>query len=165
MSDFYLPGDFIGLDAETNYLFTAEAVTNTTLRAVLAAQRRRARLGGAARRAQAAVGMACHGLSAAQQRFVLLARKTADERIASFPSRSRHAQRRDGRRVAADEPHRYRRPSRTHHGDGEPRPQPSEEPRNDRAREQSRGPVSRPHRLGRHRRVGVKRRPRRRKET
>jgi CRP/FNR family transcriptional regulator, anaerobic regulatory protein len=83
VSDFYLPGDFIGLDAETSYLFTAEAVTNTTLvrysrRNVDALAWEEPRI------ARKLLSIACHGLSAAQQRFVLLARKTADERIATF---------------------------------------------------------------------------------
>jgi CRP-like cAMP-binding protein len=31
VSEFYLPGDFIGLDADTSYLFTAEAMADTTV--------------------------------------------------------------------------------------------------------------------------------------
>lgn len=83
ISDFYLPGDLIGLDAETNYLFTAEAVTGTTLVRYL---RRNvdALAGREPRVVRRLLSIACRGLSAAQQRFVLLARKTADERIATF---------------------------------------------------------------------------------
>ena len=83
VSEFYLPGDFIGLDAETSYLFTAEAVTDTTVvrysrRSVDALAAQEPRIG------RRLLSMACHGLSTAQQKLVLLGRMTAEERIASF---------------------------------------------------------------------------------
>ena len=83
VSDFYLPGDFIGLDGEANYLFTAEAVTQTsvvryTRRSVDALAWQEPRIG------RQLLSIACHGLSLAQQKQVLLGRKSAEERIASF---------------------------------------------------------------------------------
>ncbi|HUK57635.1 MAG TPA: helix-turn-helix domain-containing protein [Stellaceae bacterium] len=83
VSEFYLPGDFIGLDAESAYQFTAEAVTETTVvrytrRSVEALAAQEPRFG------RRLLSIACHGLSAAQQKLVLLGRKTAEERIATF---------------------------------------------------------------------------------
>ncbi len=83
VSEFYLPGDFIGLDAESAYQFTAEAVTETSLvrytrRSVDALAAQEPRIG------RHLFSIACHGLSAAQQKLVLLGRKTAEERIATF---------------------------------------------------------------------------------
>ena len=83
VSEFYLPGDFIGFGAAANYLFTAEAVTDTsvvryTRRSVDALAAQEPRIG------RQLLSIACHGLSAAQQKLVLLGRKTAEERIASF---------------------------------------------------------------------------------
>lgn len=83
VSEFYLPGDLIGFDAEANYRFTAEAVTDTsvvryTRRSVEVLAAQEPRFG------RRLLSIACHGLSAAQQKLVLLGRKTAEERIASF---------------------------------------------------------------------------------
>lgn len=83
VGEFFLPGDFIGLDAETGYIFTAEAVSETTMvrysrRSVDALAWQEPRIG------HSLLRIACHGLSAAQQQMVLLSRKTAEERIASF---------------------------------------------------------------------------------
>lgn len=80
---FFLAGDFIGLNDEESHLFTAEAVSDTTL----------IRYG---RRSfdnllweEPALGrcllrMVCHGLTAAHEQMLLLGRKTAQEKIASF---------------------------------------------------------------------------------
>jgi CRP-like cAMP-binding protein len=83
VGDFFLPGDFIGLDAEIGYIFSAEAVTETTVirysrRSVDALAWQEPRIG------HSLLRIACQGLSAAQQQMVLLGRKTAEERIASF---------------------------------------------------------------------------------
>jgi CRP-like cAMP-binding protein len=83
VSEFYLPGDFIGLDAEAAYQFTAEAVTDAsvvryTRRSVEALAAQEPRIG------RRLLSIACHSLSAAQQKLVLLGRKTAEERIATF---------------------------------------------------------------------------------
>jgi len=83
VGEFFLPGDFIGLDAEAGYLFTAEAVTDTVV-----VRYSRARVDALAWRepeiGRSLLKIACHGLSTAQQQMVLLGRKTAEERIASF---------------------------------------------------------------------------------
>ena len=83
VSEFYLPGDFIGLDAASHYLFTAEAMADTTVvryprHKVEALAWQEPRVG------RRLLAMACQGLSAAQQKLVLLGRKTAEERIATF---------------------------------------------------------------------------------
>ena len=83
VSAFYLPGDFFGFDATANYLFTAEAVTDTSVvryarRSVEALAQQEPRFG------RRLLGIACRGLSTAQQQLVLLGRMTAEERIASF---------------------------------------------------------------------------------
>ncbi|HUZ73531.1 MAG TPA: helix-turn-helix domain-containing protein [Stellaceae bacterium] len=83
VGDFYLAGDFIGLDADTRYIFTAEAVTDTTLvryqrRSVDALAWQEPGIG------RRLLSLACRGLTAAQHQMLLLGRKTADERIASF---------------------------------------------------------------------------------
>ena len=83
VGEFFLSGDFIGLDAEARYVFTAEAVIETT---VVRYSRRRVdalawlepRIG------HSLLRIACHGLLVARQHMVLLGRKTAEERIASF---------------------------------------------------------------------------------
>ncbi len=83
INDFFLPGDFIGLDADDHYRFTAEAVADATL----------------VRYPRSAIeqftsiepGFGKHLLDllsrqliAAQQHMLLLGRKTATERVASF---------------------------------------------------------------------------------
>jgi CRP-like cAMP-binding protein len=83
VSEFYLAGDFIGLDADASYIFTAEAVTATTLvrysrRNVDLLMRQDPQIG------RQLLKIACHSLSTTQQKLVGLARKTAEERIASF---------------------------------------------------------------------------------
>jgi len=83
VSEFYLPGDFIGFHAVDTYLFTAEAVTDTSVvrysrRSVDALASQEPRFG------RRLLTIACQSLSAAQQKLVLLGRKTAEERIASF---------------------------------------------------------------------------------
>lgn len=83
IGDFFLPGDFIGLDADKAYPFTAEAVTDTTLirysrRKVdaLAAQEPKI--------AKSLVDIMRSGLSVARERSLLLGHMTAVERLASF---------------------------------------------------------------------------------
>jgi len=83
VGDFYLPGDFIGLDAEQDYIFTAEAIADATVvrysrRSVEALAAQEPKIG------RRLLSLACHSLNAAQQQMLLLSRKTAEERIASF---------------------------------------------------------------------------------
>jgi CRP/FNR family nitrogen fixation transcriptional regulator len=83
VGDFFLPGDFIGLDASYTYMFTAEAVGEAVVvrysrRSVAALAWQEPRVG------RGLLRMAYEGLSAARHQMVLLGRKTAEERIASF---------------------------------------------------------------------------------
>jgi CRP/FNR family transcriptional regulator len=83
IGDFYLPGDFIALSEVESYLFTAEAVTDVTLvryvrRNVDQLIGQRPQLG------TCLFAMVCDGLSSAQEQMLLLGRKTAQEKIASF---------------------------------------------------------------------------------
>jgi len=83
VGDFYLPGDFIGLDAIDTYVFTAEVITDTVVvrysrRSVDALAWQEPKVG------RRLLQLACKSLSAAQQQMLLLSRKTAEERIATF---------------------------------------------------------------------------------
>jgi CRP/FNR family transcriptional regulator len=83
IAEFFLPGDFIALSAEDAYRFTAEAVTETKLmryprhsvEQMTEAQPRLSRC---------LLDLLCRNLSAAQQQMLLLGRKNAVERMASF---------------------------------------------------------------------------------
>jgi len=83
VGDFFLPGDFIGLDAEEQYSFSAEAIADTIVvryarRSVEALAAQEPKIG------RRLLSIACHSLNTAQQQMLLLSRKTAEERIASF---------------------------------------------------------------------------------
>ncbi len=83
VGEFYLPGDFIGLDADKSYLFSAEAMADTTV--VRYARRKLEALALLEPRiGRQLLSIACHGFSAARQQLVLLGRMTAEERIATF---------------------------------------------------------------------------------
>ena len=80
---FYLPGDVFGLEAGETHGFSAEAVMRSTVRVarrsiVLAMAARNPDLGAALW--QAAAG----GMRAAQEHMLVLGRKSAEERVASF---------------------------------------------------------------------------------
>ncbi len=80
---FYLPGDTFGLEAGSHHALSAEAVSRSTIRlakrsVVLAMVARDPELG------QALWSAAASGLSAAQEHLLVLGRKTAEERVASF---------------------------------------------------------------------------------
>src|SRR5580658_399852 len=83
IAEFFLPGDFIALSAENAHRFTAEAVTETKLmryprhsvEQMTEAQPRLSRC---------LLDLLCRSLSAAQQQMLLLGRKNAVERMASF---------------------------------------------------------------------------------
>ena len=83
IAGFLFPGDFLGITMEDEHAFTAEAITPATL-----CQFSRPRFDGFVdthphleRRLYA---IAAHELAAARQQVVLLGRKTAAERVASF---------------------------------------------------------------------------------
>lgn len=83
IAGFLFPGDFLGITMEEEHAFTAEAVAPSTLckfprarfdQMVAANPRLERRL----------YAVAAHELAAARQQLVLLGRKTATERVASF---------------------------------------------------------------------------------
>jgi CRP-like cAMP-binding protein len=83
IGDFLLPSDFFGLNAGETYPFTAEAITEVTL--VRYARRSVDRLmGQQPQLGRSLLAILCHDLLAAQQQMLLLGRKTAVERVASF---------------------------------------------------------------------------------
>ncbi len=83
IGDFFLPGDFIGFDAQEQYRFSAEAVTDTTLLRYDRHNVERMLLlrSGLGRRL---LDRVYHRLSVAQEQMLLLGRKSASERVASF---------------------------------------------------------------------------------
>ena len=83
VGDFFLGGDFIGLDADDTYAFIAEAVVETTL---ISYSRRKvdALVAKEPCIAQNLVQIMRVGLAAARERMALLGQMTAMERIASF---------------------------------------------------------------------------------
>jgi CRP/FNR family transcriptional regulator, anaerobic regulatory protein len=83
IAEFFLPGDFVALSAEDAYRFTAEAVTETKLmryprHSVEQMTEAQPRLN------RCLLDLLCRSLSAAQQQMLLLGRKNAVERMASF---------------------------------------------------------------------------------
>lgn len=83
IGEFFLAGDFIGLDAAESYAFAAEAIVETTLirysrRKVEALAAEEPRIN------QSLVEIMRAGLAAARERMLLLGHMTAMERIASF---------------------------------------------------------------------------------
>lgn len=83
IGEFFLPGDFIGLDAAESCAFAAEAIIDTTLirysrRKVDALAAEEPRIG------QSLVEIMRSDLAAARDRILLLGHMTAMERIASF---------------------------------------------------------------------------------
>ena len=83
ITGFMFPGEILGVSFKDAYLFTAEAVTPVKLRRYPRAQLQASlsRMPGLSREMLA---MACDELSAAQDQMLLLGRKNAHERIASF---------------------------------------------------------------------------------
>jgi len=83
IGDFFLPGDFIGLDAAETYGFSAEAVSDITI--IRYARRKVEALAWQEPRvAKSLVKMMREDLCAARERMTLLGHLTAMERIASF---------------------------------------------------------------------------------
>ena len=83
IGDFFLPGDFIGLDAVESYAFSAEAVTDVS---VIRYARRRVDLLAAndPQLTRSLVNIMREGLCAGRKQMTLLGHLTAIERIASF---------------------------------------------------------------------------------
>ncbi len=80
---FLLPGDFLGLAAGETYPFTAEAIGEATA-CRFRRDRYRALLAELPALESALLERASHDLQAAQDHILLLGRKTADEKVASF---------------------------------------------------------------------------------
>ena len=83
ITGFLYPGDLFGLSVRDSYLYTAESVTRVSLR-----RYPRTRFGSLLTEdpalARQLLGLLCHELSAAQEQILLLGRKNAQERVASF---------------------------------------------------------------------------------
>ena len=83
ITGFLFPGEILGVSVKDRYLYSAEAVTQVRLqrypRALL-----HANLAKSPGLSREVLAMACDELSAAQDQVLLLARKSAYERIASF---------------------------------------------------------------------------------
>ena len=83
VTGFLSPGDFLGLAHDETYAYSAEAVTHSVL-----CSYPRSRLEKLLQRfpmmEQRLLGMAKHELAVAQEQMLLLGRKTAKERLASF---------------------------------------------------------------------------------
>jgi CRP/FNR family nitrogen fixation transcriptional regulator len=80
---FHLPGDVFGLEAGEEHSFSAEAIVNSTVRVA----RRSAIVAMAARDSELAADLWTHtagGLRSAQEHMLLLGRKNAEERVATF---------------------------------------------------------------------------------
>ncbi len=83
MTGFLFPGDFLGLANEENYAYSAEAVTHTVLCRFPRRKLERL-LERYPKMEHRLLGMASHELAVAQEQMLLLGRKTAREKIASF---------------------------------------------------------------------------------
>jgi CRP/FNR family nitrogen fixation transcriptional regulator len=88
IADFFLPGDFFGLDWQSTHNFTAEALADTV---VISYQRRQ--IEALAERTPSVhrllMSMLCKGLAETQEHVVMLGRQTAHERLAWFLLRVR----------------------------------------------------------------------------
>ncbi len=83
VTGFLFPGDFLGLANQETYAYSAEAVTHTAL--CRFPRRKLERLLEKYPKMQRRLlGMASHELAVAQEQMLLLGRKTAREKIASF---------------------------------------------------------------------------------
>ena len=80
---FLFAGDFLGLADDTVYAYSAEAITHASL-CRFPRRRLEALLDRYPRMERRLLGMASHELAVAQEQMLLLGRKTAREKIASF---------------------------------------------------------------------------------
>lgn len=83
MTGFLFPGDFLGLANDATYAYSAETVTYTTLCRFPRRKLERL-LERFPRMERRLLGMASHELAVAQEQMLLLGRKTAREKIATF---------------------------------------------------------------------------------
>lgn len=98
---FMHPGDFVGVSLDNEYAFTAEALEQTELCA-FPGSRFDGFVEAHPEMERELYQLAAHEAVAAQQQFVLLGRKTAAERVASFlVSLAERSEKREGREAAA----------------------------------------------------------------
>jgi CRP/FNR family transcriptional regulator len=83
MTGFLFPGDFLGLANEETYAYSAEAVTHTALCSFPRRKLERL-LQKYPKMEHRLLGIASHELAVAQEQMLVLGRKTAREKIASF---------------------------------------------------------------------------------
>jgi CRP/FNR family transcriptional regulator len=83
MTGFLFPGDFLGLANEETYAYSAEAITHTSL-CRFPRRKLELLLQKYPKMEHHLLGMASHELAVAQEQMLLLGRKTAREKIASF---------------------------------------------------------------------------------
>ena len=83
MTGFLFPGDFLGLANEETYAYSAEAITHTALCRFPRRKLERL-LERYPKMEHRLLAMASHELAAAQEQMLLLGRKTAREKVASF---------------------------------------------------------------------------------
>ena len=83
ITGFLYPGDLIGVSLKDRYLYTAEAVTNTKVRR-FARRRFRDKIEECPNLRSRLFASLCDEMAAAQDQLVLLARKSAEERVCSF---------------------------------------------------------------------------------
>ncbi len=88
IADFFMPGDFFGLDWQSTNTFTAEALADTV---VISYPRRQLEALAESTPAiqRLVMSMLCKGLAATQEHVVMLGRQTAYERLAWFLLRVR----------------------------------------------------------------------------
>ena len=117
ISAFHLTGDIFGLEAGKDHRFTADAIADSTVLVI----KRTALMALAARDSEIASGLwtqATGDLLRAQDHMLLLGRKNAHERVASFLLEMAERGARRGERRTADVAPGHCRLSRPHHRDG-----------------------------------------------
>lgn len=83
IADFYLPGDFLGLEGQVTHGFTAEAIADTVVISYPRSQLEQIAVTRPAVQ-KLLMSMLCKGLSATRNHVVMLGRQTAQERLAWF---------------------------------------------------------------------------------
>lgn len=96
ITGFLFPGDFLGLTHRDAYAFSAEALTQTKL-CKFPREKLERLLEEMPKLERRLLGLASHELAAAQDQMLLLGRKTAKERLASFLALLSNAARRHGK--------------------------------------------------------------------
>ena len=125
VTGFLFPGDFLGIALNDTYAYSAEAIEPVQL-CRFPRKKLETLLAELPRLERKLLGTTAHELAAAQDQIVLLGRKTAKERVASFPcfALGPCAEAPPARVAArcADDPHRHSGLSRADDRDGQPAP-------------------------------------------